>query len=101
MPPARHAVATAAANHVSFTRDQLTRLEVVHIRSHLDNFANKLMPDNHRYGNRSPRPVVPVEDVNVRAANSGTQDANEDIVDADCGLGNIFQPQARLTMRFD
>src|SRR5215831_14191099 len=96
-----HAVATASANHVSFTRDQLTRLEVVYIRSDFNDLADKFVANHHRDGNRLLRPFIPIEDVKVGAANSSSQDPNEDVVDADAGLGNISKPQTGFSSGFD
>ena len=101
MAAARHAVATASANHVSFTRDQLTRLEVVYIRSHFNDLADKFVANHHRDGNRLLRPFIPIEDVKVGTANSSSQDPNEDVVDADAGLGNISKRQTGFSSGFD
>src|SRR5215813_1456296 len=96
MAAARHAVATASANHVSFTRDQLTRLEVVYIRSDFNDLPDKFVANHHRDGNRLLRSFIPIEDVKVGTANSSSQDPNENIVDTDAGLGNISKRQTGI-----
>src|SRR5262245_43260502 len=101
MAAARHAVATASANHVSLTGDQLTRLEVVYIRPDFNDLADEFMANHHRHGNRLLCPLIPVEDVKVGAANPRSQDANKDVVDADAGLGNVSQPQTGFSRSFD
>src|SRR5262249_16982412 len=101
MAAARHAVATPSANYVSLTRNQLTRLEVVYIRSDFNDLADEFVANHHRHGNRLLRPLIPVEDVKVGAANSRSQDPNKDVIDADGGLGNVSQPQTRFSSGFD
>jgi hypothetical protein len=101
MAAACHAVATAPANHVSLTGDQLTRLEVVDIRPDFNDLADEFVANHHGYGNRLLRPLIPIEDVKVGAANSSSQNANEDVVDSDGGLGNVSQPQTRFSSGFD
>src|ERR1700682_617128 len=44
--------------------------------------------------NCGPRPIIPIVDVQVGAADSRAKHANLDVVDAGLGLGNIFEPEA-------
>ena len=76
MPAARHAIATAPANDVAFTRDEFTRMEIIDVGSDFNNLADELVPDHHRHRNRALCPVVPVVDMNVGAADAGSQNAN-------------------------
>ena len=101
MPAARHAIATASANDVAFTGHQLTRLEIVYIRSDFNDLSDEFVANHHRHGNRLLSPLIPIEDMKVRAANSRSQDSNEDVVDSNGGLGNVSEPQSGFSSGFD
>jgi hypothetical protein len=47
------------------------------------------------------RPIVPLVDVHVGAANARAVHADQDVVDADAGLVDVFQPEAGLVFAFD
>ena len=96
MTTAGKAVAAAPAGHVSFAADNVAGMEVVHVRADFDNLSNEFMPDHHRHRNRLLRPLVPVVDMDVGAADAGVAHADEHIVDAILRFGNILQPQAAL-----
>src|SRR5262249_11305075 len=89
-----------AAHDVPFPGDEFTGFEIVDVRADLNDPADEFMADDHRHGNGAASPVVPVVDVGVRAADSGSKDADQDVVDSDGGLLNISQPQTRLGMGF-
>jgi hypothetical protein len=57
--------------------------------------------NHHRHGNRLLSPFIPIEDVEVGAANSRSQDANKDVIDSDGRLGNVSQPQTGFSRGFD
>ena len=94
VPPAGHAVATAATNDVAFSGHDFSRMEVIDIIAHGDDFADKLVTDDHRHGNGFLRPGIPIVDMQVGAADGGTQNLDENVVDAKFRYGHIFQPQA-------
>ena len=71
MPPPGQAVAAAAAHHVALAADDVAGIEVVHVRSDGDDLAHELMADRHGHGNRLLRPLVPLVDVHVGAADAG------------------------------
>jgi hypothetical protein len=96
-----HAVAAAATDHVAFTGNEFSRSKVVHVRPDLNDLADELVADDHRNGNRLSGPFVPGEDVNVGPANPGSQDAYQNIVNAEKGFRDILKPQAGLRVRFD
>ncbi len=73
MPPARQAISTAAANHVAFPADPIPRMEVGDICAHLNDFANKLVPNDQGHGDGLLRPCVPLVDVEIGSANTGCQ----------------------------
>jgi hypothetical protein len=99
--PSREAVAAAAAHHVAFSADYVARKKIRYIGAHRLNPADKLVTDRHGYGNRLLRPLVPLINVDIRAAYAGFQDTNEDVVDADLRGSDILEPQAWLAGAFD
>ena len=101
MPAPRHAIAATSADDVAFAGNQLSWMEVVDIGADRDDLPYKLMADHQ--GNRDCplRPRVPVVDVNVCAADSGPENAHEDVVDADRRFGDVLQPQPLFGAGFD
>src|SRR5260370_17926298 len=55
MPPACQAVATASANDVALTADNVSGIVISDIRAHFDDLAHKFVPNNHRYAVRRER----------------------------------------------
>ena len=96
MPPPRQAVAAAATDNMTLATDNLAGKEVGDIRADFDNLADKLMPNDQRHRNGLLRPRIPVVDMQVRSADARALDTDQNVIDADTGLGNLFQPQARL-----
>ena len=92
--PPGQAIAAAPANHVPFPADEIAGVQVRDVRADFDDLSAEFVPDDERHVNRGARPIVPVVDVQVGAANARAQHANLDVVDAGFGLGNIFEPQA-------
>ena len=76
-------------------------MKIVDVRPDIDNLPHKFMTDDHGDWNRLTGPLVPIEDMNVCTADARPQDTDEDIVDADRGLGNILQPEAGIRMSFE
>ena len=76
-------------------------MKIVDVGTDLYDLADKLMPNCHRQGNRLPRPIVPLEDMNVGAANAGPQNADEHVIDANSGLRNVLQPETGIGMSLD
>ena len=96
MAAAGEAVAAAAADHVAFAADDVAGEEVGHIGPDLDDPADELVADRHGDGDGFLRPLVPLVDVDVGAADPGPQHLDQDVVDADRGRLDVFQPQAGL-----
>ena len=90
--PAGEAVAAPAADHMALAADEVARMEVADVRSHLHDLAHELVADHHGHGNRPLRPIVPVVDVQVRAAYPGAVDAHHHVVDADFRPIDFLQP---------
>ena len=73
-----------AAHHVA-------GMEVGHIRADRDDFADELMANHHRHGNRPPGPVVPLVNMNIGATDAGAIHLDKDIVDTDFRLRYLDQ----------
>jgi hypothetical protein len=89
---AGQAIAAAAAHDVAFAADNLPRLEVVDVRTDGCDFADELVTDHKRHGDRLARPLVPFIDVEIGAANSSHQYADQYVVDAGLGGWDVFEP---------
>src|ERR1017187_10248688 len=92
MTSAGQAIAAASAGDMPLTAHDVAGIEVVYVRSNLDNLADKFMPDGHRHGNCFLRPVVPLIDVNVGPADTGIADADQHVIDPHRGLCDTLQP---------
>src|ERR1700677_2268929 len=99
MPPPRQTVSAAAAHYVAFTAHAVADLKVADVRTRLDNLAYKLMPDHQRDGDRLPRPIIPLVDMQVCSADACSQHPYLDIIDANRRFGHIFNPQTALGRR--
>jgi hypothetical protein len=86
---------------MAFATHDIARIEVIDIRPDLDDLSDKLMSDRHGHGDCLLRPLVPVVDVNVCAADAGVAHTNQHVVDADHRLRYIFQPKAALGLALD
>jgi hypothetical protein len=101
MPPAGQTVSTPPADHVPLAADDVAQVKVVNVRADFDDPPYELVPDNQRDRDRSLRPVVPVVDVHVGAADPRAQHLDQHIVDADLRLGHVLKPQADLAIFFN
>src|SRR2546421_8593465 len=93
MSPARQTVSTMTTNDMSLAAHHLPRKKVRDICADFDNLTHKLMAHNHRHGNGFLRPIVPLVNMQVSAADSCSIDPNQDIVLPDLRFGYVFQPQ--------
>ena len=82
VPAPGEAVAADAADDVALAVDQVALLEPLHGGADLLDHADELVPDDHRRLDRLLRPVVPVVDVHVGAADRGLPDPDEHVVRA-------------------
>ncbi len=101
MATAGQAIAAMAADDVALAADDLAGEKVAHVRADLDDFADEFVADDH--GNRDgfSCPVIPFVDVDVSAADAGAVNADEDIIGADFGFGDILEPETRFRFSFD
>jgi len=101
MPPARQAVAATSADHVPFGANEVSDREVVDVAADLNDPPDELVSDGHGHTDGLLCPGVPVVDVHVRAADRGLDHLDQDVVDADPGYGNLFQPQTLFGLALD
>jgi hypothetical protein len=81
---------------VSLAHDEIAARKTFHVITDSINGAHKLMADRHWHWDRFLRPGVPIVDVHVRSTDRCFQDADENIIAANCWNGNFFEPKARL-----
>src|SRR5260370_25391817 len=101
MSPPGKAVAAAAADHVTFTAYGLSRAEINNVRADFHHLAYEFVPDHHPNRNGLPRPLIPFEDMDVGAADTGPRYPDENVIYADCRDSNVLQPEARFRFAFD
>jgi hypothetical protein len=77
---------------VAFAANDLAGTEVAHVRADLDYTADKLVADDHRHRDGLLRPLVPLVDVHVRAADTGAEHADQNVIDAEGRLVDVFEP---------
>ena len=101
MAAAGEAVAAASADDVAFAADELAGLKSVTLEPTATISPTNSWPMTRGTGDGRLRPGVPVVDVEVGAADAGLEDANLDVVDADLGLGDVFEPETFFGARLD
>src|SRR5258708_14532204 len=84
MPATREAVPAASANHVTFAADNLAGVKIHHVRADLDDAAHKLVANSHGHGDRLLRPIVPMVDMDIGAADAGAKHLDQNIIDVWC-----------------
>ena len=97
--PAGQAVPAAAAHDVALARDEVARAEVDDVAADLDDLADELMPDDERRRDGLRGPGVPRLDMEVRAADPGLVDPDQDVVDADRGRRARPEGRGRVPVR--
>ena len=71
------------------TGDPVAHGDVVDVGAHLDDLAEELVPDRHRHLHRRARPLVPLLEVQVGAAQAGPQHPDLDVLVAAPRLGDV------------
>src|SRR5690242_5028794 len=99
MTPPGETVAAAAAHDMPFAAYELAGMKVVDVGSGGDDLAHELMPDRHGNRNRRASPLIPLINVQIRSADSGVRDTNQNVIDSNRRFGYIFEPQARRILR--
>jgi hypothetical protein len=86
---------------VPFSGDEITSFEIVNIAPDFNNPAHKLVTYGHGDRNGLLGPLIPVVDVNVRAADRRLVNLDEDVIDSRFRDWNFFKPEAWLPSGFD
>ena len=94
MAASRAAVAAITARDVALRRDPVADLQATHLDAEVDDFATEFVADGHRHRDSGARPVVPLENMDIRAADRGAVDLDQDIVMANLRRGDVFHPDA-------
>src|SRR4029077_8892595 len=100
-PPSGKAIAALAACDVAFGADDLAGIHGGDVLAKLDHLADELVADDESWFDAVLRPLVPRVDVEVRAANTRAQHADENLTGTGLGLGHVLQPQPGLGLRLD
>jgi hypothetical protein len=100
MAAAGEAVAATSADDVAFSADELANSDVGDIGADFNDLADELVADDEAGGNGGAGPRVPVVDVEIGTADTGGENANFDVVDADLRLRDLFEPEAALGPAF-
>ena len=95
------AVAAVTAHDVTLAGYHVARLVLGHGRAHALDDAAELMPHVHTHGDGLLGPGIPVPDVQVRAADCGFVNLDENIICTDFGHRHIHQLQAGSGYTFD
>ena len=100
-PAAGHAVAAAPAHDVPLGADDLAWKDRGDAITQLHHLADELVPNHQRRVDGRLRPFVPALDVEVGAADSCAQDADQDLSGTWFGVGDVLQPQTGCCFGFD
>ena len=89
------------ADHMAFARHALADLEAPHVGAERGDLTRIFVADGHRRRDRLLRPLVPVEDMDVGAADAGLVHFDQHVVGADLGDRLLFEPEAGLRLFLD
>jgi hypothetical protein len=101
MTPTCQTISATAADNMPFSADDVAGEKIGYVLSYFYNFPYELMTHDQGDWNGFLSPVVPFENVEVRAANAGFFNPNEHIIDTESGFWNVFQPQSFFGVSFD
>src|SRR5206468_1858366 len=101
VPFAGAAVAAMAAGDVSLDRDALTFVKADHLAADVGDLADELVADGHRHRDVALRPLVPVVNMDVGAADGRAPHRDEEVVVPDLGPRHFLEPDARLALGLD
>jgi hypothetical protein len=93
MAPAGQAVAAAAAYNMTLPAYDIAGEKIADIGTDFHDPPHKFMADGHRHGNRGLGPGVPFVDMDIGPADSSAENLDQDIVDANGGPLDFFEPQ--------
>ncbi len=68
--PPGQTIAAAPADHVPFPADQIAGMKIGDVGADFHDFSAEFVPDDQRHVNRVLRPLIPIVNVQVGAADS-------------------------------
>jgi hypothetical protein len=101
MTPPGKTIPAAPADDMSFAAHDFAGMEIDHVRANFDDFTDKFVPDHQRHGDNGASPIVPFVDVKIGSADAGEQDADQDIVNSNLRLRNVFEPETAFRTAFN
>ena len=100
MATAGETIAAMSASDVAFADDEIAGRETFHVIANKIDNPDKFVANDHRHRDRFLRPGIPVIYMYVGAADRRFHNADEDVVSANFGNGNFFQPKTGLGFAF-
>ena len=94
-------IAAYAAGNVTFRRHPIANRKSFDFAATLDNLAEKLVTNCGGNFDRVARPVVPLINMDVGAANSSAFDANQNVVMPNRRSGYVLHPDAAFGFGLD
>ena len=94
------AVAAVSAGNVTLTGNTVADFVVSDATAHFYDFTDILVANGHRSLDGVLRPLVPIVDVKVSAADSNFPNLDKYIIYTDFRHRNIFHPDARFCILF-
>jgi hypothetical protein len=101
MPSTGQTVPTSPTDHVTFTTDDLAGMKVHDVGANFRDLADEFVSDNHGDGDCLLCPIVPLIDMDVCPTDSRPVNLDQDIIDSDGRLGDVFEPEAGFRFTFD
>src|SRR5262249_24406439 len=92
MPPSSQTIAAMSAGDVSLANYEIAAGKAFHVIADSINHTGKLVTDGHRHWNGFLRPVIPVVNVHVGAADRRLQHPNQPLIAANFRNRSVFEP---------
>jgi hypothetical protein len=93
--------AAAHADNMALTRNALPNRELRDVRAHLGDLACIFMADDHRDRDGPLRPLIPSVDVDIRTADPGLVDLDENVIRSDLRNPPFVKPEPGFGGCFD
>ena len=86
---------------MSFSADNFTLAEILHLAAHLNDLSDKLVSHHQRNRDGGARPIIPFIDMEIGAADARAVHFDQYISGPNLWLRNIFEPEARSVFLFN
>jgi hypothetical protein len=80
--------------------NDIAREEVVDVRANLHDTPGEFVAYGHRYRDGALSPIVPLVYVDIRPANARAENLNQDVVNTNLRLRDVFEPESWLALAF-